>query len=113
MDLKDLLRQEDQVRQEIFRYFGYLESWTVYPFNDATNYFWYLNETETRVTFATNHGRLLDEDRGEYYVNEVMQKRNIPSVYVGAEYTMILVDTHCDGNKFLQIFDNRKRVVME
>ncbi len=32
------------------------------------------------------------------------------TVYRGQDYTMISVDTHVDGNKFLQIFDNKKEV---
>lgn len=31
-------------------------------------------------------------------------------VYEGLEFTMVVVDTHIDGNKFLAVYDNKKRV---
>jgi hypothetical protein len=52
---------------------------------------------------------LLTDGKGDYYSNEIYTQRFLPKwVYRGEKYTMICVDTHTDGNKFLQIFDNEK-----
>jgi len=106
----ELLKQEQAIRQDIFRYFGYLEDWCVFPFDDATQYYWKVDAEERSVMFAKSQGNVITEE-GECYANEIYRQRFLPKwVYRGPEYTMILVDTHCDGNKFLQIFDNAKEI---
>jgi hypothetical protein len=109
-----LLNEYNQKRQELFDYFGYVEDWAVIPIDDATMYYWFINGGEGRygeVRFAKTTQDLDDEDAGNYYSNEIYTQRHLPKwVYRGAEYTMIVVDTHTDGNKFLQIFDNSKEI---
>ena len=108
-----LLNDYNQKRQEIFDYFGYVEDWAVIPLDDATQYFWQLTGEGQgdEVRFAETVEDLFDEEAGNYYSNEVYTQRFLPKwVYRGEEYTMVVVDTHVDGNKFLQIFDNAKEV---
>jgi hypothetical protein len=63
------------------------------------------------VKFAETIEALDDWEAGEYYSNEIYTQRFLPKwVYRTDDYTMICVDTHVDGNKFLQIFDNAKEV---
>ena len=100
-------------RDGIFKYFGYVEDWRVLPFDDARQYYWSLTEGEDSggVRFAESKEQLEDEDAGDYYENEIYTQRHLPKwVYRGKEYTMICVDTHTDGNQFLQIFSNDKEV---
>lgn len=102
-----LLKQEQDIRQQIFEYFGYQEDWRVLPFDDATEYYWTLYSDS--VAYAKTKEDLQNET--EFYVNDIYTQRHLSKwVYEGPEYTMILVDTHTDGNKFLQIFDNNKKV---
>lgn len=107
-----LLDEYSARREELFNYFGYVENWRAFPVDDAIKYFWVLDgEGPGSVKFAETKEVLEDEDSGEYYENEIYTQRHLPKwVYIGADYTMIVVDTHTDGNKFLQIFDNSKRV---
>lgn len=102
------------LKKEIFDYFGYVEDWKSIPLDDATDYFWQLNEISDgsgSVRFSENAQTLKDEEAGDYYENEIYTQRFLPKwVYRGKDYTMICVDTHCDGNKFLQIFDNTKEL---
>jgi hypothetical protein len=110
-----LLKQEQAVRQELFKYFGYKEDWRVLPFDDCTKYFWRLVGGEGHggsVQYAKTQGRLHDEnDAGDYYESEIYSQRHLPKwVYRGKEFTMIVVDTHTDGNQLLQIFTNAKEV---
>jgi len=45
------------------------------------------------------------------YNYEIYSQRFLNSViFRGEEYTMILVDTHTDGNRYLMIVDNKKRL---
>ena len=107
----NLLDKEQEVRQEIFDYFGYVEDWRVLPFDDAREYFWIIDGGDSGcVKFAETEEGLLDES-SDYYENEIYTQRHLPKwVYRGADYTMIVVDTHTDGNQFLQIFDNKKEL---
>lgn len=107
-----LLNDYNQKRQEIFDYFGYVEDWVVIPIDDATIYYWHLTGEGrgNEVQFADTLEELQTES-GNYYTNEIYTQRFLPKwVYRGEEYTMVVVDTHTDGNKFLQIFDNKKEV---
>ena len=101
------------LREQIFEYFGYVEDWRVLPLDDARQYYWRLDsEGPGTVRFAETESALLldeDDDSEDYYENEIYTQRHLPKwVYRGAEYTMIVVDTHTDGNQFLQIFANAK-----
>lgn len=115
-----LLDDYFKLQKQIYDYFGYKEDWVVIPLNDATEYFWVLAEFSDghgTVTFA-NKKELLERDKfghfpdhGEYYSNEIYTQRFLPKwIYEAPDYTMIVVDTHTDGNKFLQMFDNAKRI---
>jgi len=97
------------LREEIFEYFGYVEDWRFLPIDDARQYFWRLDgEGPGTVGFAESLDDLESQD-GDYYENEIYTQRHLPKwVYRGEKHTMIVVDTHTDGNQYLQIFDNDK-----
>lgn len=100
-------------RQVVFDYFGYVEDWVTIPLDDATEYFWHYDENTKCVGYAATEQELRDQD-GRYYVNELYTQRFLPKwIYEGKEYTMICVDTRTDGNKYLQVFDNSKRIDVE
>ena len=107
-----LLSEYNAKRQELFDYFGYVEDWVAIPVDDGTQYHWRLTGEGRgdEVQFADTLEELLSQE-GNYYVNEIYTQRFLPKwVYRGADYTMVVVDTHTDGNKFLQIFANSKEV---
>lgn len=103
-----------KLQKEIFDYFGYVEDWKAIPIDDARMYFWKLEQNESgsgSVSFAETKKLLKDTEAGEFYQNEIYTQRFLPKwVYVGEKYTMICVDTKTDGNKFLQIFSNKKEI---
>lgn len=111
-----LLQKYFKLQQEIFDYFGYVEDWVVIPLEDGTEYYWSLRDEGAHggeVHFADSLEELNSRD-GNYYINEIYTQRFLPKwVYRGTEYTMIVVDTRVDGNKFLQIFDNSKEISWE
>lgn len=101
--MKELLVEYFKLRDQIHSYFGYLEDWRVIPIDDATEFYWKL--LEDSVTFSDTL------DFSDPYVNPIFKYKHLTQwVYRGKDYTMIVVDTQTDGNKFLQIFDNAKEI---
>ena len=106
-----LLDEYKSLKEELFKYFGYVEGWRVLPIDDAREYFWRLYGEGPGTVYFAETKEQLDDEYGSYYTNEIYTQRHLPKwVYIGVDYTMIVVDTTTDGNKFLQIFDNSKRV---
>ena len=98
------------LQAEIFDYFGYVEDWRAIPLADARDSYWYLTGEGAgdEVLFADNEEDL-HNDEGNNYSAEIYTQRFLPKwVYRGKEFTMVCVDTHTDGNKFLMVFDNEK-----
>ena len=105
-----LLDDYQNLRNELFDYFGYVEDWKVIPIDDCRGYIWYLTGEGAgdSVYFAES---FQDFEEGEYYSNEIYAQRFLPKwVYRGKEYTMICVDTRTDDNKFLAIYENSKEM---
>ena len=107
-ELRERLDQHQSLRQQIFEYFGYVEDYRILPLEDSTGYYWRLSgEGPGEVSFA-EAAKTLDSD-GDYYEDEIYTQRFLPKwVYRGADYTLIVVDTHTDGNKLLRVFANSK-----
>jgi len=106
------------LQKQLYEYFEYEPGWAVIPFDDNRDYYWYIHDDSAdEVHFAESKENLKklaandfdydipEIDSSDYYSDEVYK------VYRGEDYTMIHVDTHTDGNKFLAIFDNKKRVL--
>lgn len=108
------LKQYFELQQEIFRYFGYVEDWAVIPLDDATDMYWILEQEEDgggQVLFCAEPITQEVLDSGLFYSNRIYTQRFLPRwVYPGQDYTLICVDTQTDGNKFLTIFSNDKRI---
>ena len=106
-----------ELQKEIYDYFGYVEDWVVIPIEDSRGYFWMIIDGEGHgggVRFAEKKEELLNEDKREYYQNTIYTQCFLKKwVYRAKKYTMICADTHTDGNKFLQIFDNVKEIKQE
>lgn len=100
----ELLKQYFELQNKIYEYFGYVEDWVVIPLEDSTEYYWITDGDSVR--FAETKEKLSSD--GNYYENIIYKQRFLKKwVYRGEKYTMICVDTRTDGNKFLQIFDNK------
>jgi hypothetical protein len=100
----ELLDRYLELRQQVFAYFGYVEGWQAFPIEDTRMFFWRL--TDGQVCFAETENGMGDreaDDPESQYANELLMPK---SVYRGPDYTMVVVDTHTDGNRLLQIFAN-------
>lgn len=102
----DLFNNYFKLQEEIFNYFGFVEDWKVFPLDDRRNFEWVIvGDNEVK------YGKKFDiiNYTGEYYSNEIYKQRFYSKwIYRAKDYTMIMVDTCCDDNKFLAIFDNSK-----
>lgn len=106
----DLIPAFFKLRELLYDYFGFVEDWVIYAFEDYTDYYWELpfgEGMEGEVHYAETIEDLKDKEAGHYYCNDIYTQRFYPKwVYRGEEYTMIFCDTHVDGNKFFGIYKN-------
>jgi len=101
-----------KLQEEIYKYFGYVEDWVAFPIDDRREYWWRLQGKVflEGVEFSKTKTGLIDKS-DDYYVDSIYKQRFLSKwVYEGKDYTMICVDTQTDGNKFLAIYDNKKKV---
>jgi len=120
-----LLNKFFGIQQLLFDYFGYVEDYVKIPLRDDTDAHWLLLENKhggghvwyapEELTLELFLGKNLDrKDVGTFYGDSIYTQRFLPKwVYRGKDFTMICVDTHTDGNKFLAIFANAKEVKPE
>jgi hypothetical protein len=117
-----LLDQYLDLQEQIYAYFGYVEDWKVMPIEDARKYYWALSPEQTNVYYCESRENaeelvgnefdweVSDIDGNDVYSDEIISPFLPKGIYRGKDYTMVVVDTHTDGNKFLQIFDNAKEI---
>lgn len=101
--MKELLQKLVETEAHIHRYFGYVEDWQVYPIQDHTDYYWYMRDG--MVCYGEDADTAFSLDNR--YEDEIIDN----GVYAKNDFTMINVDTHTDGNKFLFVFDNTKQLL--
>ena len=114
MNIKEKILNYFELAKEIHKYFGYTEDWVCIPMDDHMEDYWMVtgkgNSKEDHVVYSPKP--FTEEsitDGMEIYGGTLYTQRFLPKwVYRGKEFTMISVDTHTDGNKFLMIFDNKK-----
>ncbi|HET8685881.1 MAG TPA: hypothetical protein VFM18_04370 [Methanosarcina sp.] len=97
MNIKSKLKLVVDTQKEIFDYFGYEEGWHVYPIEDRTEYFWGYDYPDT-VAFSETNEFDLSKTYEDFIVGQ----------YPKDDFTLIIVNTQCDGNSFAAIFDNTK-----
>ena len=97
------------LEKQIHEYFGYEDNWRELPLDDCRNYYWNVDEA-FGVRYADSVQEL-ETEIGNCYSGEFYfaGRTKIP-VYRKDDYTMIAIDTGCDGNVMLMIFDNSKEI---
>jgi hypothetical protein len=109
-----LLKDYFKLEQAIHDYFGYVEDWVTIPLDDHTDDYWMITGPEDRSTTSVVYSptpftmqSIVDGNTlygGRIYTQRFLNKW----VYRAKDYTMVCVDTECDGNKYLMVFDNTK-----
>lgn len=107
-------------RLAIFKHVGYVEDWRILPIVDYRTDYWSVDEFEREhVRFSPSREALAywlkHDDYGKYgdrlYENAIYTQRHLPRwIYRGKELTIAVVDTHTDGNQYLQLLANEREV---
>lgn len=129
MSIDDDVSNYFKLRDKIFAHVGYKQDWCVWQIDDSRDQFWAINpapnppgddrergdiwfssKRET-IEYVITHGGEWGPHGSDFYSNTVYTNRFLPKwVYRGPLLTMIVADTHTDGNKYLQLFRNENEV---
>lgn len=105
----DIMNYWVKAQQDLYDHVGFVEDWVAYAIDDRTDMFWTIGGNDEFVRYAEDINTL--NSNGDFYEDEIYHQRFYPKwVYRGEKYTMIIVDTHTDGNKFFAFYDNEKEV---
>lgn len=97
------------LEKKIHEYFKYEEEWTVYPLADYTSYYWMM--LDHKVVHSDEPLSAASIREGKKIYSAVLYGHK--HVWPADKYTLVRADTQTDGNKFLMIFDNKKRTMDE
>ena len=104
-----------RAEEALFRHVGYAHDWRKFPIMDYTDMFWAVDPTEREWSRHSPSREALQDwvDTGEYrkcdggmcYESEIYTYRHLDRWVVrGPELTIVLEDTHCDGNIWLAVY---------
>jgi hypothetical protein len=118
--IEDVVEKFLEARAAIFKHVGYVEDWRKLPIDDSRDQFWAVDEDEREwVKFAPKREAMVywlaNDDWGPYgdevYESSIYTQRHLPKwVYRGTKLTLVVTDTHTDGNQLLQLFRNENEV---
>ena len=98
--------------RRIWKFFRYKEQWCEYPIRDRSGLFWMWREPLRYIAFSMSEAGLRSywscyggSCPGEcsHYSSEIL------GMWERGGLSMLLEDTHTDGNRYLSIWDNAKR----
>lgn len=99
-----LLKQYFEIENEIYEYFGFVQQWTIFPLSDETAHYWFVDNDKCYYNLEPFSEENIED--GRHSSGVVMKK----GILAKDDYTMIAIDTLCDGNRYLGIFDNEKQL---
>ncbi len=107
----NLIERFDNAKQDLYDHVGFKEDWVIYAIVNRTEMFWKITSNQKEVRFAETKKKFISTADSGYYFNEILTHRNYnKSIYRGKEFTMILVNTNIDGNKFFAFYSNDKEI---
>lgn len=131
--MRKLLNKYNASIKAIHRFFGYKGDWTIFPIEDNTDCYWFINDD--KICFYENMEKyeailkeyleILENSEDEFGEKEEFDLSNISGeyevdlimlygeyrIYEKDKYTAIIVDTHTDDNKLFSIWDNSKKII--
>lgn len=98
-------------KKRVHEYFGYVPGWKEIPMEDGRRYHWMLIGNEIDEKLVYSGVPFVAEDlgpKGGNFFSASIYKQCFLTKYVYRNqlHTMISIDTHVDGNKFLMILTN-------
>lgn len=113
----DIIKQYFDLRKEVFKYFGYEQNYRNIPLDSQLGRYWMIcgPEDSDSTTVAFSDKPFTEEmiELGvELYSGTIYTQRFLKKwVYRSEKYTMVAVDTQCDLNQVLMIFENQLECV--
>lgn len=112
---KKVLDDYFAIRENVFEYFGYKERARAYPIDDMRDVYWSRDDTHIYWSYKKEHQQQCLKQFHDYqnipdddaYSDVLLEG---PWISIDGKYTLFLEDTQTDGNVFLRIFDNAKKV---
>jgi len=107
-----LISKWDELRKQVHEYFGYKEDWVCLPMETHLGEHWMIcgpeNERSSVVNSKEEFTLSSISAGNSIYGSRIYTQRFLPKwVYRGEDLTMISVETGCDGNRILMIFENK------
>lgn len=111
-DINGVVEVMEAAKNAIFVHCGYKQDWVVFPLDDQRDAYWWVEPDERgEVRWAESAAKLFDDKAGDYYNGNIYTQRFLKKwVFRGKKLTLAVVDTHCDGNRLLMIFDNAREL---
>ena len=112
MEKESIIERHFKLQLEVYNYFNYFPNWVYIPMDFRPKTHWMIcgpedNSSTSIVYSPIEFTEKSIEEGSNIYGGSLYTQRFLPKwVYRGENYTMISVDTHCDGNKLLLIFEN-------
>lgn len=110
--ISDDISKYFELQEIVHKHFGYVEDWKVIPLVDHRDMYWILLEEENgsgEINYYENPFEDGYGEPGEYYNATIYTQRFLPKwLYRTDDYTMVCMDTHCDGNQYIGVFENLK-----
>lgn len=100
--MKELLNKYAALEKQILDWFGFTPEWHVYPISNETNSHWMIFRNKVAYSPEPYTPDSIEKGAG-LYTAEVIR----PPLSANG-FTALVVNTQCDGNYFLMIFDNSK-----
>lgn len=105
-------------QQAICDHCGYVAEWRIFPLEDLTEMHWHLDAPSDVLTWSPDRDQVLDAltgkgDGAQLYSGVIYPYCHLPQhVFRGAELSLLLIDTRCDGNINLFIVRNDHEVTL-
>jgi hypothetical protein len=110
--IKTLVNSYKNAEKAIHNFFGFTEDWRVLPIEDATDVYWYVDSGE--VMYSNSKEKLAAYMAGDDEGDEIYGGEQYHGIRIDKEgSTLIGLNTQCDGNVFLMVFDSTKEIKRE
>lgn len=108
MDLEEKLEKYLELEEEIFKEFGYEQTWHRYPIQVETDSYWLVTGLYNEVyVYSPKPFSKKSIESGKEISSATIQGLST-GMWKTETHTMVLLDTHVDGNIWLFVFDNEK-----
>ncbi len=119
----DLVDNVQAAEKALLEHCGYAHDWRIFPLDDNRSMYWAVDREECEwIRWSPKREAIIawvQDARGDFpeefgdkcFSGEIYTYRHLKKwVYRGSKFTLVLTDTHCDGNILLMIFCTDKEI---